>query len=80
MPNEDRTSDSRRDRLLEKDDNTKSSLKWTSVEYHDEYIIRYTKQGDKLPLSTFAFTVGEPCMHNMYQVSSYYYPTEIQRT
>ena len=53
--------------------------RWTSVELNDELIIRYTKQGDKLPLSTFEVTSGIPCMDSDSQVSSAFYPIELNR-
>ena len=37
---------------------------WVSIELDAVYEIRYTKKGDKLPLSTFEMTVGQPCLDN----------------
>lgn len=50
---------------------------WVSIELDAVYEIRYTKKGDKLPLSTFEMTVGQPCLDSASQVSSAYSDLEI---
>ena len=40
-------------------------------------IIRFTKNGTALPLSTFRSTVGTPCLDNVFQVSLNTYPLEV---
>ena len=49
------------------------------MELNDDLIIRFTKQGDILPLSTFEVSVSEPCMDSDSQVSSSFYPIELNR-
>lgn len=42
-------------------------------------IIRFTKEGDRLPLSTFEVSSGKSCMDSDSQVSINFFPVELQR-
>ena len=56
------------------------SSNWTSVELNDELVIRYTKQGDGLPLTTFRLESDQPCMDSGTQISSPKFSLELQGT
>ena len=50
---------------------------WTSVELNDELIIRYTKRGNSLPLTTFALESGPPCMDSGAQLAEAVFSLEL---
>ena len=52
---------------------------YVTVELNDDLIIMYSKQGDKLPLTTFSMSAGSPCMDSDSVVSSNFYPIELNR-
>lgn len=54
-----------------------TGVRWVSYDYDDELIIRFTKEGDKLPLSTFEVSSGDACMDSHSIVSRYIYPLEL---
>ena len=43
------------------------------------FLIRYTKKGDKLPITTFTLDNGIPCMDSDSQVSSFLHVLEFNR-
>jgi len=53
--------------------------RWYSVELNNELVIRYTKRGDKLPITTFSVDSGTPCMDSDSQVSSQFHDLELSR-
>lgn len=53
---------------------------WQAVNFDSRYEIRYTKQGDQLPVTTLKLSVGEPCMDSKTQVSSNFSSLEVSQT
>ena len=49
------------------------------VELDDLLLIKFTKLGDKLPLTTFQMSTNKACMDSDSQVSSHYYPIELNK-